>query len=72
VKARHPQLLYESKLYKILQGGGERMQHQHQQPITGLSTCGWFLHHPAGWSPLTILVLLFVLQLASRTCAGTA
>jgi hypothetical protein len=23
VKARHPQLLYESKLYKILQGGGE-------------------------------------------------
>lgn len=22
VKARHPQLLYESKLYKILQGGG--------------------------------------------------
>lgn len=24
VKARHPQLLYESKLYKILQGGGEQ------------------------------------------------
>jgi serine/threonine protein kinase len=24
VKARHPQLLYESKLYKILQGGGMR------------------------------------------------
>lgn len=24
IKARHPQLLYESKLYKILQGGGER------------------------------------------------
>lgn len=24
VKARHPQLLYESKLYKIFQGGGER------------------------------------------------
>jgi len=23
IKARHPQLLYESKLYKILQGGGE-------------------------------------------------
>jgi len=23
VKARHPQLLYESKLYKILQGGGK-------------------------------------------------
>jgi casein kinase 1 len=23
VKTRHPQLLYESKLYKILQGGGE-------------------------------------------------
>lgn len=22
VKTRHPQLLYESKLYKILQGGG--------------------------------------------------
>jgi casein kinase 1 len=22
IKARHPQLLYESKLYKILQGGG--------------------------------------------------
>lgn len=24
VKTRHAQLLYESKLYKILQGGGER------------------------------------------------
>jgi hypothetical protein len=24
IKARHPQLLYESKLYKILQGGGQR------------------------------------------------
>jgi hypothetical protein len=24
VKARHPQLLYESKLYKILQGGGKQ------------------------------------------------
>lgn len=28
VKARHPQLLYESKLYKILQGGG--------------GSCGWW------------------------------
>lgn len=26
VKTRHPQLLYESKLYKILQGGGARSQ----------------------------------------------
>mmetsp|Transcript_40123 Transcript_40123/g.119521 ORF Transcript_40123/g.119521 Transcript_40123/m.119521 type:complete len:98 (-) Transcript_40123:1379-1672(-) len=26
VKTRHPQLLYESKLYKILQGGGEAWQ----------------------------------------------
>lgn len=26
VKARHPQLLYESKLYKILQGGGRLEQ----------------------------------------------
>jgi hypothetical protein len=24
VRSKHPQLLYESKLYKILQGGGER------------------------------------------------
>jgi hypothetical protein len=23
VKTKHPQLMYESKLYKILQGGGE-------------------------------------------------
>jgi hypothetical protein len=26
VKTRHPQLLYESKLYKILQGGGESLR----------------------------------------------
>ena len=25
IKTKHPQLLYESKLYKILQGGGERV-----------------------------------------------
>lgn len=28
VKARHPQLLYESKLYKILQGGGKALVHR--------------------------------------------
>jgi len=27
VKTKHPQLLYESKLYKILQGGGEACGH---------------------------------------------
>jgi hypothetical protein len=33
VKARHPQLLYESKLYKILQGGGGLpLQGVHAQP----------------------------------------
>ena len=26
VKTKHPQLLYESKLYKILQGGGKLQQ----------------------------------------------
>lgn len=31
VKTKHPQLLYESKLYKILQGGGKA-------PGTGLGT----------------------------------
>jgi casein kinase 1 len=46
VKARHPQLLYESKLYKILQGGGERVQHQQQKPIAGLSTCMLFPAQP--------------------------
>lgn len=25
IKTKHPQLLYESKLYKILQGGGEHL-----------------------------------------------
>jgi hypothetical protein len=32
VKARHPQLLYESKLYKILQGGGEALWCCHAGP----------------------------------------
>lgn len=74
VKARHPQLLYESKLYKILQGGGEHMQQLQKQPMKGLSTRSCFLHNPAGWSALTSPVGCRgpLLQLASPTCAGMA
>ena len=33
VKTKHPQLLYESKLYKILQGGSELQSHSSCLPL---------------------------------------
>ena len=43
VKARHPQLLYESKLYKILQGGGGCTQ----APTTASSVHATWTAYPA-------------------------
>ena len=39
VKTKHPQLLYESKLYKILQGGSESLL----PPIMLRSYAGWHM-----------------------------
>ena len=56
IKTKHPQLLYESKLYKILQGGSEftacclcsAKLPQVPKPI--VCDCSWNSQHPLVWS----------------------
>lgn len=56
VKARHPQLLYESKLYKILQGGGESFCICRQLPKQALGQLSQLLLASCSWHPKSTLV----------------
>ncbi len=54
IKTKHPQLLYESKLYRILQGGSKESLN------LCLLICAFFWFHPAYLHSWSMTVFLFI------------